>query len=334
MWGPRVVIVGWAPYRFGPWTWISPWGWTWIDHASWGFAPFHFGRWVFVRHRWCWVPGPRHRRPVFAPAHVAWRGTPHDGGRVHGAASWLPLGPRDIYVPRHPASPRYLRNVNISNTVIDNNALITNAARNRMQNLRFANRDAPDVVTTLPGSAFEAHRAATDRFLRANPREFARRSTAPLYRGAARVPTERRAIQSNSNRPPPLPAERQVGRRGIESDGNRTRDHDDLVHIARRFDRPPTGVRTEPPRTLRAEPEQRTQSPRASSPQPRALSQPSRSSHQHTSRSSRSDEGSRGRSSVQVRSSDQSQRAASAEPSQSSMSRGQSGRAGFRTNRR
>ena len=40
------VPVGWAPYRFGHWAWIAPWGWTWVDNAPWGFAPFHYGRWV------------------------------------------------------------------------------------------------------------------------------------------------------------------------------------------------------------------------------------------------------------------------------------------------
>ena len=24
----------------------APWGWTWVDDAPWGFAPFHYGRWV------------------------------------------------------------------------------------------------------------------------------------------------------------------------------------------------------------------------------------------------------------------------------------------------
>ena len=27
IWYPRVAI-GWAPYRFGHWAWIGPWGWT------------------------------------------------------------------------------------------------------------------------------------------------------------------------------------------------------------------------------------------------------------------------------------------------------------------
>src|SRR5438046_1272966 len=48
VWVPRSMIVGWAPYRYGHWAWVDPWGWTWIDDAPWGFAPFHYGRWVYV----------------------------------------------------------------------------------------------------------------------------------------------------------------------------------------------------------------------------------------------------------------------------------------------
>ena len=47
VWVPRRVVAGWAPYRYGHWSWVEPWGWTWIDDAAWGFAPFHYGRWVF-----------------------------------------------------------------------------------------------------------------------------------------------------------------------------------------------------------------------------------------------------------------------------------------------
>ena len=58
VWFPHVSVVGWAPYRFGHWVWVSPWGWTWVDDAPWGFAPFHYGRWVFVGGAWGWVPCP------------------------------------------------------------------------------------------------------------------------------------------------------------------------------------------------------------------------------------------------------------------------------------
>lgn len=49
VWYPNAVAAGWAPYHYGHWAWVEPWGWTWIDDAPWGFAPFHYGRWAFVQ---------------------------------------------------------------------------------------------------------------------------------------------------------------------------------------------------------------------------------------------------------------------------------------------
>ena len=74
VWFPRTVAAGWVPYRDGHWAWIDPWGWTWVDDAPWGFAPFHYGRWAYFDRGWGWVPGPRTVRPVYAPALVAFVG--------------------------------------------------------------------------------------------------------------------------------------------------------------------------------------------------------------------------------------------------------------------
>ena len=59
LWVPRSVAADWAPYTTGHWAWVRPWGWTWVDDAPWGYAPFHYGRWSYLRQRWCWIPGPR-----------------------------------------------------------------------------------------------------------------------------------------------------------------------------------------------------------------------------------------------------------------------------------
>ena len=48
VWAPTNVASDWAPYRYGRWVWVEPYGWTWIDDAPWGFAPFHYGRWAYV----------------------------------------------------------------------------------------------------------------------------------------------------------------------------------------------------------------------------------------------------------------------------------------------
>lgn len=128
VWQPSYVVAGWAPYRHGRWVWVSPWGWSWVDNSPWGFAPFHYGRWAYVRSRWCWVPGPRHIRPVYAPALVAWTSSPGISVSVGfgSGVGWFPLGPREIYVPGYRYSRRYFSNVNVSNTVIVNNTYINN----------------------------------------------------------------------------------------------------------------------------------------------------------------------------------------------------------------
>ena len=84
LWLPTAVPAGWAPYQTGRWAWVSPWGWTWIDAAPWGFAPFHYGSWLRFDGRWAWSPGRPdsrwhgHRDPRvhFAPALKGWVGGP------------------------------------------------------------------------------------------------------------------------------------------------------------------------------------------------------------------------------------------------------------------
>ncbi|HOL64192.1 MAG TPA: hypothetical protein PLB97_02485 [Accumulibacter sp.] len=109
VWFPQTVATDWAPYRDGRWAWISPWGWTWIGVEAWGFAPFHYGRWVYYHNAWGWVPGQRVHRPVYAPALVAWTGTP---GNVAAPIGWFPLAPREIYRPTYQISENHLRALN------------------------------------------------------------------------------------------------------------------------------------------------------------------------------------------------------------------------------
>ena len=115
IWFPIEVRPGWAPYRYGRWAWARPWGWTWVDEAPWGFAPFHYGRWTSWNGRWGWVPGVIVARPVFSPALVAWVGGPQVGVSIHfrgPVVGWVPLAPRDVYVPSYRHTPRYRDRVN------------------------------------------------------------------------------------------------------------------------------------------------------------------------------------------------------------------------------
>lgn len=164
------VMTGWAPYRFGHWVWIYPWGWTWIDDEPWGFAPFHYGRWAYWNNAWCWVPGPRVVAPIYTPAQVVWtrggspgaravRG-PQSGLRMRPHVGWLPLGPRDVYLPGYAVSGAYVRNVNLANARNVSAALVSAAYRRGGAGLHYGNRDVRGAVTAMPLAAFSAAQAA------------------------------------------------------------------------------------------------------------------------------------------------------------------------------
>jgi len=115
IWFPIEVRPGWAPYRYGRWAWVRPWGWTWVDEAPWGFAPFHYGRWLSWNGRWGWVPGVYVPRPVFAPALVAWVGGPGFGVSINvrgPVVGWVPLAPREVFVPSYRHTPRHRDRIN------------------------------------------------------------------------------------------------------------------------------------------------------------------------------------------------------------------------------
>lgn len=140
VWTPRVVASGWAPYRYGSWAYVRPWGWTWVDDAAWGFAPFHYGRWVYARTRWAWWPGDYVRRPVYAPALVGWYGRPGININISTGPSigWFPLAPREYYVPSYTNNITYIRNINhITNNITVINPPTTYA--NRMPGATFVN---------------------------------------------------------------------------------------------------------------------------------------------------------------------------------------------------
>jgi FecR protein len=169
VWTPRVVAVGWSPYQYGRWTYVAPWGWTWIDDAPWGYAPFHYGRWAHVRERWCWVPGPRHQRAVYAPALVGWVGSPGAAG-----VAWFPLGPREVYVPARRYSSRYVERVNVSNTVIVNRTYITNVYDNRNTNVTYRNRGVPGAVTAVSRTTFTSSQRVGGQRIRIDDRVVSR----------------------------------------------------------------------------------------------------------------------------------------------------------------
>ena len=121
VWQPKPLAAGWAPYRDGHWRWLAPWGWSWVDKQIWGFAPSHYGRWLFADGRWSWVPGRFAAHPVWAPAVVGFLGTPGVGlSYADGpgpAIAWFPLAPGEIYWPGYTADLDYIRALNRDNVM-------------------------------------------------------------------------------------------------------------------------------------------------------------------------------------------------------------------------
>ncbi|HSY33458.1 MAG TPA: DUF6600 domain-containing protein [Verrucomicrobiae bacterium] len=210
VWYPRVEVADWAPYHYGHWAYIAPWGYTWVDDQPWGFAPFHYGRWVNVEGRWGWIPSPPRAegvvyvRPVYAPALVAFVG----GGGFSvgvavggggGAVGWFPLGPREVYVPSYRVSQRYVENVNISNTTVNrtviNNYYQTTVVNNtRVTNVTYVNQRVPGAVMATSQQAFTSAQPVARNAVRVDARQMA--SAQVQVRQPAIVPTKQAVLGS------------------------------------------------------------------------------------------------------------------------------------------
>jgi hypothetical protein len=151
IWIPFEVRAGWAPYRHGRWAWVRPWGWTWVDEARWGFAPFHYGRWLWWGGRWAWAPGTYVARPVFAPALVAWVGGSHWNVSVNigggPAVGWVPLAPREVYVPWFRHSPIYHQHVNVPPPGLRHRPHVPQVPTGPIM---YSNQGVPGGVTVVP----------------------------------------------------------------------------------------------------------------------------------------------------------------------------------------
>jgi hypothetical protein len=236
VWFPRSAGADWAPYHNGHWAYIEPWGYSWVDDQPWGFAPFHYGRWVSVDGAWGWVPSPPrvegvvYVRPVYAPALVAWVGT-------GAAVAWFALGPREVYVPSYPVSRNYVNNVNVSNTtvnttvvnnvynttVINNTTNVTNTKNvTNVTNIKYVNQRVPGAITATTHEAFASAQPVARNTVKVDVRAIASapvRALAPPItpakqavlgtgRAAARKPpaaVQTRVVVAKVAPPPPPP---------------------------------------------------------------------------------------------------------------------------------
>ncbi len=80
-WRPTITVAGWRPYVDGCWVWSSL-GWAWQSNEPFGWATYHYGRWVnLASYGWVWAPGSE-----WAPAWVSWR-------QSRDCVGWAPLPP-------------------------------------------------------------------------------------------------------------------------------------------------------------------------------------------------------------------------------------------------
>ena len=226
VWYPTSVPYGWQPYSTGHWAYVQPWGYTWVDDAPWGFAPFHYGRWSQRGDRWGWFPGPPAVRPIYSPALVAFvGGGPGGGGSGFsiginfgggggGISAWFPIGVGEPYVPWYRCSPRYAQQVNVTNvnvnvirnvnvvnnyntyinkTVINNttinNTTINNTTVNNtvVNNFNYSNRRA---VTAVPSNAVASGAPVAHQMVHLTPQQVQQVAQAPLsVRPTAPAPT-------------------------------------------------------------------------------------------------------------------------------------------------
>jgi hypothetical protein len=238
VWVPTAVQTGWVPYSTGAWTLDPYYGWTWVDTAPWGWAPYHYGRWVFLDGFWAWAPGPLVVRPVYAPALVAFFGGPSVrvgisiGGPLVG---WVALGWGEPVVPwwgregsihepswRGWGGPRVVNNTIINNTTVVNVQNINVYRNASVQNAVVAvneNRFGQGPITSAREARVDAkslHLTHTVPQVTATPASFV-----PTASRGVRPPEEsvtRSVVATRPSHPLPAPAsgiERTMGPAGV-----------------------------------------------------------------------------------------------------------------------
>ena len=196
VWTPSRLPAGWAPYQQGAWSWNSPWGWTWVDDQPWGFAPFHYGRWLSLKGHWAWAPGQwGAARPVYAPALVGWFGGPAltlDGAPAVG---WVALAPDEPVFPAYAVSAKYWNALTDASVAPTSRHAVAIPGRARLVPTgaaSYANRAVPAALTVVGAAALLPHVPV---------------STMPGPRGAElrKPPFEALVDKSLALPPPPAP---------------------------------------------------------------------------------------------------------------------------------
>src|ERR1700726_1512816 len=160
---------------------------------------------------WGWLPGPIVVAPVYAPAFVAFLGSPGFSiGVGIDLVGWFPLGPGEPFFPWYHYSPEYLRVVNV--TKIRNVTNITN-----ITNIRDVHYAYKTVATTaVPKNAFSSGQPVAHQAVRLSPEQIAR---VPVPPPPAANPTMRAATPGKPVPAPPIRSQRLVAGSGAARPG-------------------------------------------------------------------------------------------------------------------
>ncbi|MCW3124613.1 MAG: hypothetical protein JWO03_271 [Bacteroidetes bacterium] len=115
----------------GHWVYTQ-YGWTWVSGYHWGWATFHYGRWLDEPgYGWMWVPGN-----TWGPAWVTW-------GSYNGYYGWAPIGPNVNYYEGY-RPPVQNWNFCPQNHIADNN--VNNYVVNHNTNTTIINNNVTNIV--------------------------------------------------------------------------------------------------------------------------------------------------------------------------------------------
>jgi len=106
-WRPFGVGAAWSPFAGGQWISDPTFGWTYMSSQPWGWAPYHYGGWLFDTGCGGWFYSPpafygpgrgrgRHFPPVVHPPHpVVYRAATAVFVRQKGTVGIVPMHPLD-----------------------------------------------------------------------------------------------------------------------------------------------------------------------------------------------------------------------------------------------
>lgn len=129
------------------------------------------------------------------------------GGGFAGVA-WFPLGPRDVFVPAYRCSPRYVQNINITNTRVVNITQVTNVYNTVVINrdvtrVNYMYANHPGAVTAVSRETFANARPVAAAAVRVTPEQIER---ARVVESAPVAPTRMSYVSSTAVRASTKPA--------------------------------------------------------------------------------------------------------------------------------